>query len=177
MIEYLAKRQKILVGWGGDHDNWAKKMGNNAYAHFAEEAKAHYMYGLGYVTLNVGNTTYRIAGAHRLPGHSMYNKVHPAMRAEKFGGARGANIIVHGHTHQKGYSAQPVREFGGETRMVHFISVGPYKSDDGYAQKLGLGGLSGDQLFGSAVVLHDDQFRIEYDNDILQANQRIIDLS
>ena len=172
MIEYLAEKNRLLVGWGGDHDNWAKKMGLSAFTHFAEEAKAHYIYGLGFVSLNLGDHEYKIAGAHRLPGSSMYNKNHPGIRAEKFGGARGADIVVHGHTHQKGYSQQPVSEFGGQSRNVHYISIGPYKSTDEYARKLGFGQQSEAEMFGSAIIISGDtdKKRIQYHDSILSAN-------
>lgn len=171
LVSHLADNDKLLVGWSGDHCSWAKKMGNSAYSHFAQRAKAHYMEGLGFVTINIGDHKYRIAGAHRLPGHSMYSKTHPGKRAEKFGGARGADIIVHGHTHQKGYALEPVSEFGGASRGIHYISVGPYKNTDEYARKLGFSEQSEAQLFGSAVVLEKDRKMITYYDSILEANQ------
>lgn len=171
LVEYLAAHNKILVGWGGDHDNWAKKMGLSAYAKFAEVAKAHYMYGLGYVTLKLGEHDYYLAGAHRLPGNSIYNNVHPARRAmnEK---ARGADIVVHGHTHRKGYGTQSVAEFGGHSRNAHYISIGPYKSKDDYARKLGFGPLGEADLYGSAIIITGDtsEKQVLYYDSIINAN-------
>lgn len=173
LIEHLAAHDRLLIGWGGDHDNWAKRAGLSAYTHFAQEAKAHYIYGVGFVTLNIGDEQYRLTGAHRLPGHSMYNKNHPGMRAEKFGGARGSDIVVHGHTHQKGYALQPVSEFGGKSRNVHYISIGPYKATDEYARKLGFSQQSEAEMFGSSILISGKKKKIQYYDSILEANQEI----
>lgn len=176
LLEYLAERKKLLIGWGGDHDGWAKKMGMSMYTEFADKFHAHYMQGLGFLTAKVDGVKYQISAAHRLPGHSMYNKNHPQVRAERNGGAWGSDVIVSGHTHQKGYSNAGIAEFGGTTRQVHYISVGPYKYTDDYAQKLGFAQQGREELFGSAIILHSDRKKVEYYSDILEANERIASL-
>ena len=172
LIEKLAAKRKIIVGWGGDHDLWTANGGLDPYATFARDAKAHYMHGMGYVRLGVGRQEYKIAGAHRLPGHSMYNKVHPGMRAN-IQSARGADVIVHGHTHQKGYARQGVTQFGGESQDTHFVSIGPYKQFDEYANKGGLAPIAHDvsQMYGSAIRLQPGRHHIQYFHDILEANK------
>lgn len=174
LLSFLGDNNRLLVGWAGDHDSWLKKMGGDVYEDFAERYGAFFMYGVGYVTLNVGETQYKLTGAHRLPGHSMYNRVHPQARALTFGDARGSDIVVSGHTHQKGYAQHSIREFANKSQKVHLINIGAYKRTDDYAQKLGLGRLATEDMYGSSVILHAGRRRVEYYDDILIANKEIV---
>ena len=175
MIARLAAAKRLLVGWGGDHDNWAKKMGVSAYAYFAQETGAHYMYGVGYVTMNVGEQTYKLSGAHRHGGFSMYNNTHAAMRMYR-DNAEGADVCVTAHTHKKGYHRQAVRGFGGEAHKVDFISLGPYKATDDYSRKRGFGTQQTSEMFGAAIMLMADRHQVVYYDDILDANRRIVEV-
>lgn len=172
LVDYLAQHKKLLVGYSGDHDMWAKKMGLSAYAEFSQRTGAYYMRGVGYVTAKLPGAEYHITAAHRLPGHSMYNKTHPQNRAYKFGGAAGSDIIVGAHTHQKGLSRQYEKAFGGETHPVDYISLGAYKSTDDYAQKLGFAQQKPEEMFGASVLLHKGKKRVEVFDDIVEANRR-----
>lgn len=171
LLKYLSSKKKLIAAWGGDHDQWAFKMGLDPYGQFAEKFGAYYMHGVGYITAQVGDNEYKLTGAHRMPGFSMYNNVHPQMRADRFGGAAGSDIIFSGHNHRKGHSEQAYKEFPGEARMVHYISLGPYKSTDDYAQKLGFAKLSPQEMYGCSVVLDRNTRQITYYNDILLANE------
>lgn len=174
LLTFLSDHKRLLVAFVGDHDGWPKKTGGDMYAQFAERHGAYLMQGVGYLTFNVGQETYKVSAAHRLPGHSMYNKTHPQNRAEKFGGARGSDVIVSGHTHQKGYSQQGVTGFGGENQKVHYVSVGPYKSSDDYSRKLGFAQQTPSEMYGSAIILNGKGKRIEYYDDILVANEELV---
>jgi len=171
LFKYLAENKKLLVGWGGDHDKWMDKMGNSMYADFAEATGAYFMYGVGYVTLNVGKQSYKITGAHRLPGNSMYNNTHPQDRAMRFGGAWGSDVIVSGHNHKKGHSENTIVGFGGEANKVHKIALGPYKCQDDYSKKNGWSKQVPEELYGSSIVLYPDEKRIVYYDDIVLANK------
>ena len=171
LLRYTASKKRLLVAWGGDHDQWAFKMGLDPYGQFAEKFGAYYMHGVGYVTAFVGENEYKLTGAHRMPGFSMYNNVHPQMRADRFGGAAGSDIIFSGHTHRKGHSEQAYKTFGGGAGVVHYISLGPYKATDDYSQKLGFAKLSPSEMFGCAVRLEKDTRQITYYHDILLANK------
>ncbi len=173
LLKHYADNDKLLVCWGGDHDNWAKKSGADPYADFAEDTGAFYMYGVGYITAEVGEQEYRISAAHRHGGSSIYNKAHAAMRLYR-DNAQGADVVITAHTHQKGHVRQSVMEFGGEERPVDFISVGTYKADDDYGRKLGFGkkDANASSMYGSAIVLHKDTQRVEYFDDIITANSR-----
>lgn len=175
LIRYLGESKKLLVGWGGDHDmDWFMKMGINPYSELAREGGGHYMHGIGYLTANVGEQAYKITGAHRLPGHSMYNHNHPQNRAVRFGGAVGSDIVVSGHNHQKGISTQAVQEFGGQARETIMIAIGPYKASDGYSRKLGYADQQLQQMYGCSVVLEKDTKLIRPYYDIIQAHRDFV---
>ena len=174
MFKYLAENKKLLVGWGGDHDeSFISKTGNSMYADFAEATGAYFMYGVGYVTLNIGEASYKLTGAHRFPGNSIYNNTHPQDRAMRFGGAWGSDIIVSGHNHKKGHSENAIVAFGGEAVKVHKIALGPYKCQDDYSKKNGWSKQVPEELYGSAVILSPDTKKIRYYDDILEANKEL----
>lgn len=168
MFRYLAENKKLLIGFGGDHDGWPKKMGIDPYCDFSENLSAYYMQGVGHLTAKVDDSEFKITMAHRLPGFSMYNNVHPQMRASKE--IQGADIYVSGHTHIKGHSEQAIKEFGGLARITHFISLGPYKSSDDYSRKLGYAAQAEEEMFGCSVLLGDNG-SITYFHDILEGNR------
>ena len=169
LIDYLSEHKKILVAFGGDHDrDWPMKSGTDPYHDFPEKTGAYYMHGIGFITLNVGEQPYKLMGAHRLAGHSMYNNVHPEMRLAKT--VNGGDIYFGLHTHQKGFSQQATKMFGNEDRLVTYISVGPYKSEDGYSRKMGWARQTPSEMYGSAIKLSASNFQVEYFDDILIAN-------
>lgn len=167
MVNYLARNGKLLIGFGGDHDGWAKKMGIDPYM-MLNGIGSYYMQGVGHLTAKVDDQEYKITGAHRLPGFSIYNSTHPEMRASRE--IQGADIYFSGHTHKKGQSGQPVQLFGGESRWTHFISLGPYKPTDEYARKIGYAQQDVESMYGCAVVLKSGYKEVLYFNDILKAN-------
>ena len=173
LLKYLGENKKLLVGWAGDHDKWMDKMGNSMYADFFENTGAYYMYGLGYVTLQVGKTEYKLTGAHKLPGSSIYNNNHPQDRAARFGGAWGSDIIVSAHNHKKGHSEKTFTGFGGEAIHVHQIALGPYKCQDEYSKKNGWSKQVPEEMYGSAVILEPDSKYVRYYDDILLANKEL----
>jgi len=143
-------------------------MGIDPYSEFAG-LKAYYIHGVGYLTFNVGEQSYKLIGAHKLPGFSMYNNVHPQMRASKE--IQGADIYFSGHNHRKGHGEQGIKEFGGESRWVHAIALGAYKSTDEYARKKGFAQQTTKEMYGCAIKLYANEKRIEYFDDILLANK------
>lgn len=173
LLKYLGENKKLLVGWAADHDKWMDKMGNSMYADFFENTGAYYMYGLGYVTLQVGKTEYKLTGAHKLPGSSIYNNNHPQDRAARFGGAWGSDIIVSAHNHKKGHSEKTFTGFGGEAIHVHQIALGPYKCQDEYSKKNGWSKQVPEEMYGSAVILEPDSKYVRYYDDILLANKEL----
>lgn len=169
VVDFLSDHKKLLVGWSGDHDGWAKRMGTNVQTGFSQRTGAYYLQGMGFVSLYIGEQEYKITGAHRLPGHSMYNKVHGQLRAEKFGGARNSDLIISGHTHKKGIAIDGIAEFGGKTRQVTYMSIGPYKSEDDYSKKMGWAKQTADQMFGTAAIFSKEEHHIDSHYDIIRA--------
>lgn len=169
MTDLLGSKGKLICSIGGDHDGWAKRAGFTPIKEFAEKNNCFFSVGVTYITINIGKAKYYITAAHRLPGHSMYNKNHPQTRALRFGGAVGSDIIVSGHNHQKQISQQPIDKFGGDSQLVHMMALGAYKSSDGYGRKLGLNKLNPDNMYGSAVKLFKDNKEIVAYYDILKA--------
>ena len=152
---------KVLVGWSGDHDGWKKKAGPSDYKQFEEETGAHYMEGVGYVDLQVGEQEYKIAACHRHLGHSIYTHSHPSQRLFR-DSATDADMTVVAHTHKKGLTQQVYQPgFDREPRLVTHMVVGPYKRSDEYCRKRGFSRQSGDQLGGMSVILHPDKKLIE----------------
>ncbi len=172
MMRKVSEGDRLLAAFGGDHDLWPQKTGMNPYFDFAENYGAYYMQGLGYLTLNVGDVTYKVAGAHQLPGHSMYNNTHPQNRAEKFGGARGADVIFSGHNHKKGASWQTTKEWPGEAREVFYVALGPYKPTDGWLRKKGFAEQTAKEMYGGTLILNPNEKDFEYYPDIIKANTR-----
>ena len=168
MLRHLAKSRKLLIGFGGDHDQWPKKMGIDPYYKFSSELHAYYMHGVGFLTAKVDEQVYKLTGAHRLPGHSIRDNTWAAKRASAE--IQGSEIYFSGHTHKKGHSLQAIKSFGGEAKKVHFISLGPYKSTDEFSRKHGWAQQSPEEMFGSSIILRADGHKIDYYDDILEAN-------
>jgi predicted phosphodiesterase len=171
-LKYLSANKKLLVGFGGDHDGWTKKMGIDPYAKFEGDLGAYYIHGVGHLTFSVGDIDYKLVGAHQLPGFSMYNNVHPQMRAAKE--VQGADIYFSGHNHQKGHSEQAIKEFGGNARRVHYMALGPYKPTDEYSRKKGWAQQSPDEMYGASVILSANKKQVKYYYDIIEAHQLFV---
>ena len=168
MIEALGQEGKLLVAWSGDHDGWSKKMGIDPYAEFANEVKSYFMHGVGFITLKNGDNITRITAAHQLPGHSIYNKAHPAIRASRE--IQGADWYVNFHTHKKAHLEQGVDLFGGDARWVHALSCGPYKASDEYSRKKGWMHQNPKEMFGFSFILDGEDNA--YCRDIVKAHKK-----
>lgn len=180
IIRRLGEKKKLLAGWTGNHcDTWGKKGGNTMYKRFSRDTGAYLMSGLGFCDITVGDTEYKLAGAHQLLGFSMYNANHPQQRALRMGGAWGADIVVSAHTHAKSLQVVPVQEYGFQSKRVHYINVGTYKWTDGFIKDKGFGdkaknGEPSEMLYGCSVVLNRDTKTIEPFFDIMEAHKAFI---
>lgn len=159
-LKLFADNKKLLAGWRGDHDGWALQSGEDIYSRFVRELGAHYLDGVSYVSLHVGDQLYKISGAHRHGGFSIYNKAHAALRLYN-DSARGSDIAFTAHTHQKGYITQSVKDFGGQENTVHFISVGPYKQGDRYLDKMGYNEITDAGIGAQTILLRPDKKQIQ----------------
>lgn len=163
-------RDKILWATVGDHDSWQGKIGGNFYADFEYKFEAYLIRGVTKVRLTVGDIIYKLVTAHRLPGFSMYNKVHPQARASR--SHQAADAYIGFHTHNKGIAEQVTNTFDGPIRQT-LVSPGPYKYSDGYGQKLGLGRLSQEELGAVWMVFWPDRKQIEAFWDVDSAIDRV----
>jgi hypothetical protein len=168
LIKHLSKHGKLLVGFSGDHCQWAKKMGVSANDRFSRDTGAYYMQGVGYITAKVCEQEYAITGVHRPQGHSIYNNAHGAIRLGR--DAEGSDIVVTAHQHAKAVLQQPVKEFGGKSRVLTYIAVGTYKRGDDFSRKMGFADNSCDALYGASVILDKNSHRVISYYDVLQAN-------
>jgi len=167
MMDYLGEKKKLICAIGGDHDGWSKRGGFNPIKEFTQRNHCFYSQGITYITINIGQHSYRITAAHRLPGNSMYNRTHQQNRALRFGSANGSDIVVAGHTHKKGISEFSIDKFGGASQKAHVISLGAYKKIDEYGMKLGFSELTTDNMYGCAVKLAKDRKHITTFYDVL----------
>jgi len=155
-----------------DHDCWSEKTGPTIYQTIRERYGVPVLRGSSTIHLKVGDVTYIIVGAHRLPGHSMYNKTHPENRESKFG-QQGADVYVGWHTHQKGIAQQVARQANGDDLLQVFVSSGPYQYSSKYAQKLGFGQQREKELGAVWLVLHPYRKEVEAFWSMESAKERI----
>lgn len=168
IIDKLIEANRLLLIVPGNHEAWMKRQGVNIYE-LLTKGRVPVVYGVNYVELNVQGTPYKMTIAHQLRGHSMYNPVHPQLREGNFG-AEGADIIVAGHTHRRGFSVTSKKEHGGNARQVLNLSCGTYKFSDEYTDRNGYHKQQYPEMGGYAVKLRKQKGNYEV-GDILEMNQ------
>lgn len=162
----------IIAMLSGDHDMWAERGGVTVYQNFKERYNTPILRGSSAIKLKVGDIEYLIVCAHRLPGHSMYNKTHPENREAKFG-QQGADVYAGFHTHQKGIAQDIARQANGEDIVQTYVSAGPYKYSDSYSQKMGFGQQREKSLGAVWLVLHPHRKEVEAYWSLKSAEERI----
>ncbi len=164
---------KVLAGFGGDHDCWASKMGPTMYQNWTREIGAHYLEGVSYITVHVGEQTYQEVGAHRHSGYSRFNESHASLRVQQDDSSDGGDLFVTAHTHTKAVNRQVLKSFGGGSRPVFYTSLGTYKETDRYSRKMGWHRKSREQRGGIHFVLWPDKKQIEAYSLIDDAVERV----
>lgn len=161
VLEELAKDGHLLAAWKGDHDGWsADKQGVRALYHdFKQKYDAHYLEGTSYLTIHLNDIDYKLSGAHRHKGFSVYNDAHAPLRMEK-DEARGSDVAFTAHNHVKAHLQQVVKEYGGSEKVIELLALGAYKRSDGYSRKHGWP-RKGDESMGAfGLILHPDNKKI-----------------
>jgi len=171
VLKHLAGANKLLHHIQGDHDGWLAKGGMDIQKELPAMGVS-VSNGPTFFHLSVGKQKYELAGAHQLPGHSIYNNTHPQMRAARFGSMHGADVIFSGHNHKKGISTSYTHELG-EPKEVTYIALGPYKATDSWLLKKGFPSQNPKEMFGASIYLGDKKHEIETDLDIVRANKRM----
>lgn len=171
-LRELWKRTKgrAIAAVSGEHDSkWCAKTGADPYGEFTELSGGAYKRGLLELTMETGDEAYEGLIAHRMRGNSIYNNLHPPMRASRE--VQGFDFYLSGHTHRKGVAIQPVREKEG-ARSVAFGVSGPYKETDEYTQRSGWIEQRTRQLYGFALRFSPEENLMEIDEDIINANKK-----
>lgn len=164
-------KDEVLCAYKGNHERWSERTTvSPLYYKWVEEFGTPYFEGKGTLELNYPKQTYSILGAHRLPGHSMYNDNHPQMREARFG-EQGRDVYVSGHTHHKSYHSQFVN-VGGDRIQQHYINVGTFKEHDNYGADKGYDPFTDDQLGAVFVTLYPDKRDVEVDMTLEQVYRR-----
>lgn len=177
-LEKLAEGGRLIAGIGGDHDLWSKdRMGaHTLYHEFHERFGAHYLEGPSKITVKVNDgeeeVDYKIVGAHKARGHSIYHPTHTPLRQEF--GARGCDVSVTAHTHEKGHLRKVIPDFEGNERVVDYISLGAYKESDRYSRKQGFRAIGEAGQGGFGLVLHPGQKKVEVHWTIKGAAKRLL---
>jgi len=168
---FSSLRGKIIVATSGEHDSkWASRSGGDPYSEFSERANAPYVRGVAEVLIHVGEQDYKIVTQHRARGSSIYNKNHPTFREARFD-LQDADVYISSHTHTKQISQETIRKFGKADIITH-VSTGPYKTGDGYGQRMGYPEQKEKEMFGAAIKLNKDRKLVEVDYSIVEAHNR-----
>lgn len=171
IIKHLTKAEKLLHAISGDHEGWLTKSGISLYDDLPDMGVS-VSNGPTYFHVDVKNQHYEMAGAHQLPGNSIYNVTHPQMRAARFGSMHGADVIFSGHNHKKGIATSYTHELG-KPKEVTYIALGPYKSTDEWLSKKGFPAQEPEEMYGTAVYFDGKTHEIVADMDILRLNKRM----
>ncbi|MCG3203935.1 MAG: hypothetical protein KCHDKBKB_00612 [Elusimicrobia bacterium] len=172
-LRMLGEQEKLIACWKGDHDGWSASMGETMYDEFTSTVKSHYLEGVSYVSLWVGDQVYKISGAHRHNGFSIYNKAHAALRIYRDSG-EGSDIAITAHNHRKAVITQPVKRFGGDQENVTYIAVGAYKKSDGWLRKQGYARLDDAEIGPQSILLWPNQKKIETYWTVSEGLQRLV---
>jgi len=165
--------ESILLACQGDHDMWAEKSGITMYQNFVERYNTPMVRGASRATIGwKDGVEYKFVFAHKLPGHSIYNKTHPQNRESKFG-IQGADIYVGWHNHQKGLSQQVAKQADGNDILQTFAAPGAYKYSDSYSRKQGYSQQSEKELGAIWLVLHPYEKRVEAYWEMQSAIERV----
>jgi hypothetical protein len=159
VLDELSKDDRLLAGWKGDHDGWAEdKMGTRTtYHEFGRRYHGHYLEGVSYLTVGLNDDIeYKLTGAHRHKGFSVYNDAHASLRMEKDEG-RGSDVAFTAHNHVKAYLQQTVKNYGGNENRVHLLALGAYKKTDGYSRKHGWPRKDDSSLGAFGLILRPDK--------------------
>lgn len=173
LVKYYADNKKLLGVVAGNHDMWVKKHGFDPYVYILEGIETHYIHGIGYVELGVGDQTYNLSTNHMFKGSSIYNPNHPQRRAVNEG-ARGSDIVVSGHWHDKAIQQLPFKEFGGESRLTTLIALGTYKATDEYIRTYGFANRDPMSMYGASVILRDGKKVVMPFYDVLEAHEEYL---
>lgn len=180
-MDRLAEDGRLIAGFGGDHDMWAKDHGgaHTLYQAFRDRYRSHYLEGVSYITLKVNNgeitVPYGFVGSHRHKGFSVYNDAHASLRQWRDEGV-GAVVSFTAHNHVKAALTQVHKTMGGKEVAFHSLALGAYKQTDRYSRKMGWPRKGEDSLGAFGLILYPDKENVEVWWSIEQAVNRLAEL-
>ena len=165
-LDELAKDDRLLAAWSGDHDMWSrdKSGAHTLYQRFGERYNAHYLEGVSYVTLKLNDggeaVKYGFVGSHRHKGFSVYNDAHASLRQWRDEGM-GSVISLTAHNHVKALLTQVHKLHKGEEFLFHSLAMGTYKKSDRYSRKMGWPRKGEHSAGAFGIVLHPGKQKTE----------------
>lgn len=181
-LDELAKGDKLLCAWAGDHDMWSKdKSGaHTLYHRFYQQYNAHYLEGVSYLTINLNDGSnivpYRFVGSHRHKGFSVYNDAHASLRQYRDEGVF-SDVSFTAHNHVKAALKQVHKLHGGQEQAIWSIALGSYKRSDRYSRKRGWPRKDDPSMGGFGLVMYPEQKRLEVFWTIDEAVERLAETS
>ena len=170
LIDHLADKNSLLLYVRGDHEGWLMRQGYDTGREVIDRG-VHATNGPTLMNVQVRDMHKRIGVAHRLPGHSIYNRNHPQRRALNVDGAfHGADMVISGHNHQKANQRVYVNEWGGN-RQVELIALGAYKASDSWLKKMGYRPQGSEEMYGTSIKIDGDRGEVYVTDDIVKANK------
>lgn len=172
VLEKLTDKGKLLAGMASQHGgDWVrKKTGDDPIKDLYLAQGVPYFDGKALMTLEVGDSTYRLACAHELRGNSIYNPNHPQRRAALFE-FPNADAIIMGDRHVSAVQriSLPAWEYDAGIRSSlyqWFVQVGTFKAG---LDRYSIRGWSRGILDFPILIFHADEHRIEWTDSLERA--------
>jgi len=134
ILRPLSELEKLLFGCNSQHaGKWEERsIGENSVKQLFLKYKVPFFDGRGQIDLTVGSQTYHLGLAHGLPGSSIWNPLHPHVRALRTQWP-SADVIIQGdrHTYAQSKTLAYPEEFDAGRRSspwVYFVQSGTAKS-------------------------------------------------
>jgi hypothetical protein len=134
LISKIAGTGRLLLGTASQHGGkWFEaKNGSNPIKDAYRAAGVPWYDGQAYIKVHVGDQLYQMAVAHEFPGSSMYNQLHPHIRALRDNYPM-ADLIVQGdkHTYAVSEVTAYIREYDAGNRaspFTWFVQTGTAKT-------------------------------------------------
>lgn len=120
-------KHKVLFAVQGNHDARIKQLSGVDVPKNIIKKVVPYSTGICHVNLKVGDITYKVAAAHKFPGHSMWNVNHANKKYGTMQYPEG-DIFLGAHTHRPGAA------FDWESgKLKVYINSATLKTEDSYA--------------------------------------------
>ena len=159
LVTYLFHKVKdrwLFFGHGDHERHEFEKAGWNFIRELKKQfPNAAYIGNLAVIHLKVGRQLYHLVVAHRMPGYSWWNKLHPQIRWLREHQLEDVDVIVGAHQHRK--AKQESSEDGSK---VVFLQTAPYLRTSAYARERGYDPKPRESLGMECVLLSGSTHRV-----------------